>query len=109
MPLIPLGKPAAPTNITIMATTADSVTLTWLAGLNGGHQQSFLVMQGSPEMDGYMSSYPKGSIHDPGQGKLVQHTLTGLQPETRYDFIVMATNDKGITASAHVTTVTLGK
>ena len=37
------GKPEAPYNIDLVATTDHSVTLSWRPGFDGGYNQSFVV------------------------------------------------------------------
>lgn len=37
------GKPEAPGNIDLVATTDHSVTLSWRPGFDGGYNQSFVV------------------------------------------------------------------
>ena len=104
------GPPEAPGNLTITSITADSVTITWLSGLDGGHPQSFSILTHSAGGGDFTPSDTDVRINDTGRSQLMQHTVSGLQPRTHYDFKVSASNVKGTTPTYNsVTAVTLGE
>ena len=103
----PSGPPSPPTALQVDSATSVSVTLSWLPGLDGGHPQTFRVLLHTAGTTLFTSSPQENSINDPGYGQLVKHTVTGLTPETHYQFKVLTTNDKG-KAESLVNAATLG-
>ena len=89
--------------------TAVSVTLTWKSGLDGGHPQTFRVLQRPAGTTSFMYSKPGDTIIDPGHGQVVSHTVTALQPQTHYHFQVRAINKKGTTNAQFMKATTLGR
>ena len=104
-----LGPPATPTMVDVGSVTAISVNLSWVSGLDGGHPQTYHVLV-RPAGTTSSSSGPLGEpIHDPGLRHRVQHTVTGLEPNTNYYFQVVTKNMYGSQESVVVGGMTLGK
>ena len=83
----------------------------WQAGQDGGHKQSFHILQrlaGTTADFAQSQLEPGGIILDPGRAALVmKRTVTALRPKTKYQFKVEATNKKG-TNDDMVNAMTLG-
>ena len=88
--------------------TAVTATLTWRSGRDGGHPQTFSVLLRTPSSAAFSPSEPRISVSDPGLGKLVYHTVTSLEPETWYRFLIRSTNKKAHTDSTMENFITLG-
>ncbi|XP_074644103.1 nephrin-like isoform X2 [Tubulanus polymorphus] len=87
--LIQAGPPQTPSNLSIVAKTAVSVTLNWFSEFEGGSEQTFTA---SYRASNSTKSVNKTEIPDPGYRKLVQTKVTGLKPATDYQFKVKSVN-----------------
>ena len=71
--------------------TDSSITVTWIPGYNGGHQQTFHLqyrVSGSDEWK--LVDIPNN--HKEEQSDLMSYTLTELQDETLYELRMYAVN-----------------
>jgi hypothetical protein len=92
--------PTTPTNLTLTATTDDSVSLSWGASTDGGTSFTYQIHVSSstePEVDGTISDVTTTS-----------YTWSGAQPDGTYSFSVSAVNANGQSSadSNSVTTTT---
>ncbi|XP_074658381.1 synaptogenesis protein syg-2-like [Tubulanus polymorphus] len=83
------GPPQTPSNLTVIAKTAVSVTLSWVSEFEGGFKQTFTVSYRGSDSTGFVN---KSKIPDPGYRKLVQTKITALKPATDYQFKVKSIN-----------------
>ncbi|XP_074657814.1 nephrin-like isoform X2 [Tubulanus polymorphus] len=83
------GPPQTPSNLTVIAKTAASVTLSWVSEFEGGFKQTFTVSYRGSDSTGFVN---KSKIPDPGYRKLVQTKITALKPATDYQFKVKSIN-----------------
>ncbi|XP_074644904.1 neural cell adhesion molecule 1-like isoform X2 [Tubulanus polymorphus] len=83
------GPPQTPTNLTVLAKTAESVTLSWVSEFAGGSEQTFTLSYRALDSTQFVN---KTEITDPGYRKLVQTKITGLKPATDYLFKVKSVN-----------------
>lgn len=81
------SRPDTPTNLNILNTTHDSVTVSWIPGFDGGMKASYRVRYREANSEHY--KYEDGL---PNSHKL---TITGLKMNTVYLFSVMASNQLG--------------
>ncbi|XP_074646843.1 uncharacterized protein LOC141902832 [Tubulanus polymorphus] len=83
------GPPQTPSNLTVIAKTAVSVTLNWQSEFEGGSEQTFILSQKTSDSTQFVDI---AEIPDPGYRKLVQTKITGLKPATDYQFKVKSVN-----------------
>ncbi|XP_074646834.1 nephrin-like isoform X2 [Tubulanus polymorphus] len=83
------GPPQTPSNLSVIAKTAVSVTLSWVSEFEGGAKQTFAVSYRVSDATQFVN---KAEIPDPGYRKLVQTKITGLKPSTDYQFKVKSVN-----------------
>ncbi|XP_074645305.1 synaptogenesis protein syg-2-like isoform X2 [Tubulanus polymorphus] len=83
------GPPKTPSNLSVIAKTAISVTLSWVSEFEGGTKQTFAVSYRAWNSIQFVN---KAEIPDPGYRKLVQTKITGLKPATDYQFKVKSVN-----------------
>ncbi|XP_033759016.1 hemicentin-1-like isoform X2 [Pecten maximus] len=82
------NKPEAPTEIVVTSKTWESVYLQWTPGFNGGESQTFYIRY---------TSLPHSShgANDVDVATADEYNVTGLMPETTYDFKVYGVNKLG--------------
>ena len=110
MNLIILGCPEKPLNVTILAKTHNSITIAWMAGINGGSEQEFKVRFREKSQGNWFES--QESISGLKTGESINYTINGLDAQKKYEITVVAINQfKGTSESqADVQTfVTEGK
>ncbi|XP_033730333.1 hemicentin-2-like, partial [Pecten maximus] len=88
------GKPDSPYGGLAMCPFEDRATLSWTSGFNGGSSQTFIV---GIRTDTQSSIMIDRNINqsDPGRGKSVTTTVTGLTADTKHFFTVYAVNEFG--------------
>ncbi|CAC5416360.1 unnamed protein product [Mytilus coruscus] len=91
--LKPQDKPEAPQNFSVETTTFRSVNISWIAGFNGGHEQTFSVQYKATDD----VKWDKKIVHtnDIKTGSTVYYTLDQLRPDTSYQVIVVSANRQG--------------
>ncbi|CAG2217938.1 unnamed protein product [Mytilus edulis] len=84
--LKPRDKPEAPQNLFIESVTFGSVNLSWIAGFNGGYNQTFNVQFKTTDSDIWNTT----SVHsnDIKTGSVLHVTLDQLKPDTSYEVMV---------------------
>ena len=101
------GIPEAPRDVTVIALTAVSVTLSWIPGHSGGVSQTFTVYY---RKDGDKKIDFVSDVADPGLGNEVVIPIRNLQPVTLYYISVRGINQYGRSLEQdELQTVTLGK
>lgn len=73
------------------------MTLSWLAGDNGGVQQTFVVLKAAP----HRPLSKAGKVDDTGT-TVTQYKVTDLEPNTTYNFSVSVYNAIGRKDCSHV-------
>ncbi|CAG2218768.1 unnamed protein product [Mytilus edulis] len=91
--LKPQDKPEAPQNFTVVTTTFRSVNISWIAGFNGGHEQTFSVQ--FKATDDVTWNTKNVENNDIKTGSTVYYTLDQLKPDTSYQVVVVSTNLQG--------------
>ncbi|CAC5416363.1 unnamed protein product [Mytilus coruscus] len=91
--LKPQDKPEAPQNFSVETTTFQSVNISWIAGFNGGHEQTFSVQYKATDD----IKWDTKTVHtnDIKTGSTVYFTLDQLRPDTSYQVIVVSKNIQG--------------
>ncbi|XP_052062961.1 neural cell adhesion molecule 1-like isoform X2 [Mytilus californianus] len=91
--LKPQDKPEAPQNFSVETTTFRSVNISWIAGFNGGHEQTFSVQYKATDN----VKWDTKTVHtnDIKTGSTVYYTLDQLRPDTSYQVIVVSKNIQG--------------
>ncbi|CAC5381193.1 unnamed protein product [Mytilus coruscus] len=91
--LKPLDKPEAPQNLFVGTITFRSVNLSWIAGFNGGYDQTFTVQFKTTDNDIWNST----TVHtnEIKTGSAIYYTLDKLSPGTSYQVMVLSTNKHG--------------
>ena len=101
-----LGVPEAPHSVVLQSITAISVTLSWLPGRSGGSTQTFTVYY---RKDGESKILYQHGIEAIEEDELITYKVSGLDPQTKYNFKVQATNSCGESIfSLEVPSYTLG-
>ncbi|KAJ8316281.1 hypothetical protein KUTeg_006295, partial [Tegillarca granosa] len=85
------GPPDHPQNFKILTSSTDSVVVTWLAGSNGGHQQTFVI---SYQQTSKNETLKTKNITEIGGKELYVASIDNLLPETQYKFWIYAHNIK---------------
>ncbi|XP_071174121.1 neural cell adhesion molecule 2-like [Mytilus edulis] len=91
--LKPQDKPEAPQNVSVVTTTFRSVNISWIAGFNGGHEQTFSVQ--FKATDDVTWNTKNVENNDIKTGNTVYYTLDQLKPDTSYQVVVVSTNLQG--------------
>ncbi|XP_071174124.1 nephrin-like isoform X2 [Mytilus edulis] len=91
--LKPQDKPEAPQNVSVVTITFRSVNLSWIAGFNGGLQQTFTVQFKTIDNDKW--NVLNVHINDVMTGSTIYYTLDQLRPDTSYQVTVVSTNLQG--------------
>ncbi|CAG2242239.1 unnamed protein product [Mytilus edulis] len=91
--LKPQDKPEAPQNVSVVTITFRSVNLSWIAGFNGGLEQTFTVQFKTIDNDKW--NVLNVHINDVMTGSTIYYTLDQLRPDTSYQVTVVSTNLQG--------------
>lgn len=85
--------PEAPQYFSVGLLTDKSVILSWIAGFNGGHQQTFSVQFKTTDDD----KWDEHTVHNDGTrtGSTVYYKLDQLKPDSRYQVMVLSGNIHG--------------
>nr|XP_033770850.1 nephrin isoform X2 [Geotrypetes seraphini] len=86
--LVSTSRPDPPTHLEVISFTHNSVTLAWSAGFDGGLEQKFRVRYHWKEAPSFM-------YVDVFPPQATTFTITGLNPDTPYNFSVNAINVLG--------------
>ena len=81
-----IGPPNVPDNFKVTSHTSTSVCLSWRPGYNGGSTVQFVLIYKATREAGYVSTgpnLPEGTT---------QYCVKDLEPETKYEFLLMAEN-----------------
>ncbi|XP_076105775.1 protein turtle homolog B-like [Mytilus galloprovincialis] len=91
--LTPLDKPEAPRNLSVGPITCRSVNISWVAGFNGGYNQTFSVQFKTTDSDIWNST----TVHtnEIKTGSAIYFTLDQLKPYKSYEVMVLSTNIHG--------------
>ncbi|BFZ14386.1 hypothetical protein BsWGS_17425 [Bradybaena similaris] len=95
-----LGPPSCPTNLTVVKVGSDSVTLSWIAGFNGGLNQNFTVLRVDVTETSAPGHTVLGTVED--QGGHHVYDVTGLSESTEYTFGIEARNKEGSGNCSHL-------
>ncbi|XP_019627386.1 PREDICTED: nephrin-like isoform X2 [Branchiostoma belcheri] len=82
------SKPDMPTSVTLVKKEDTSVTLSWTPGFDGGVQQSFQIRYNKQGRQGFV-------YVDVTPPNATTYTVTGLDPNTAYEFAVTSINSLG--------------
>ena len=85
-----LGPPEKPMNVAILAKSHSSITIGWMAGLNGGSEQHFRILYREKGKMNYQESH--NSITGVKTGQSTNYTIHELYAKTEYEIIVVAIN-----------------
>ena len=98
MSAIILGPPAKPMNVSILAKSSNSITVSWKAGLNGGSEQYFKILYREKSK----TSYQKVGDNITGlkTGQEIHYTIQGLDEKKDYKITVVAINQFGSTSTS---------
>ena len=77
-------------NVTVVAKTHYSITIGWIAGLNGGSEQHFKVRYREKNQENWKES--QESITGLKTGESINYTINGLDAEREYEITVVAIN-----------------
>ncbi|VDI28788.1 Hypothetical predicted protein, partial [Mytilus galloprovincialis] len=91
--LKPRDKPEAPQNLSVESVTFVSVNLSWIAGFNGGYNQTFKVLFKTTDTDIWNTTTIH--THEIKTGSVMHVTLDQLKPDTSYEVMVLSTNIHG--------------
>ncbi|XP_033125255.1 nephrin-like [Anneissia japonica] len=80
--------PDAPTGLKVLSVTHDSVRLTWLAGFDGGLNQTYQIRFRRGDLTSFQ-------LMDVEPLYATIFTVTGLNPLSKYEFSVRGRNDLG--------------
>jgi len=96
---VPTEEPGAPTNLTEVGKTSNSISLSWTAPTNGGAVEEYEVWYKTGESD-YVKLPTDGSGVPTVAITGTVAVVSGLAPETTYTFKVVATNTVGSSETA---------
>ncbi|XP_066282017.1 nephrin-like isoform X5 [Branchiostoma lanceolatum] len=82
------SKPDMPTSVTLEKKEDTTVTLSWTPGFDGGVQQSFQIRYNKQGRQGFV-------YVDVTPSNATSYTVTGLDPNTAYEFAITAFNTLG--------------
>lgn len=88
-----LDKPDAPQNFSVETKTFRSVNLSWIAGFNGGLEQTFTVQFKTIDNDKW--KVKNVQINDIRTGSKIYYPLDQLRPDTSYQVTVVSKNLQG--------------
>ncbi|CAC5378323.1 unnamed protein product [Mytilus coruscus] len=91
--LTQLDKPEAPRNLSVGQITFISVSISWIAGFNGGYNQTFTVQFKTTDNDIWNST----TVHtnEIKTGSVMYVTLDQLKLDTSYQVMVLSMNTYG--------------
>ena len=94
-PFFPVGFPDKPINVAVHGVvvpgaTTVNVNVSWIPGYSGGYPQSFKVKYRAKQLRGPFTT--SDASNTPITNVFV---VTGLKPETEYEFGVQAQNERG--------------
>lgn len=81
------SPPEAPSNLTVLNVTEDSVTVAWAPGFDGGMKAHYRIRYREANSEHYR--------YEDGIPNLHKLTVTGLRPNTAYLLSIMAINGLG--------------
>ena len=84
------GPPEAPRNVTIIALAAESVVVSWVVGLNGGSEQTFVIE--FTELESSVENYIATEHVDLETDSVRASIIYGLNPKTKYQAKVRSKN-----------------
>ena len=94
-PFFPVGFPDKPINVVVHGVvvpgaTTVNVNVSWIPGYSGGYPQSFKVKYRAKQLRGPFTTSDASNT-------LITNVfvVTGLKPETEYEFGVQAQNERG--------------
>ncbi|KAJ8316072.1 hypothetical protein KUTeg_006086 [Tegillarca granosa] len=90
--VIPSGPPESPKNFGVLSVTSSSITVKWLRGFNGGHQQTFVVLYQEKDSKENLLSQ---KITEEENRESYTIAIRNLMPQTEYDFWIYSYNIKG--------------
>ena len=94
---IVIGAPDPPQNFSVIDQTDHSITVQWVAGYDGGHEQTFYVVYRQHGTDKWTTMTVSKSIKaKPNQ--LLQSEISGLQHSTTYEIKMFAENQQNKSA-----------
>ncbi|KAJ8316473.1 hypothetical protein KUTeg_006487 [Tegillarca granosa] len=88
------GPPDHPKLFKILSSTSDSITVSWIAGSNGGHQQTFVILYQQTEKDETLKTK---NITETDKKLNYTLTISELKPGTDYTIWIYSYNSKGNT------------
>ena len=71
-----------------------SVEVSWTPGYSGGFPQQFSIHY---RKKGSSGDFIEESVYNPANN---MYTVKGLSPNTEYEFLVQATNDRGVSQTS---------
>ncbi|XP_033758491.1 nephrin-like [Pecten maximus] len=98
----PSAPPETPSHFHEIETTTSSITVQWTKGFNGGHPQTFVILY-RPE--GGTRTETVSVIEQ--QQSTYTKDITGLTPNTRYQFNMYAYNEEGNSSLSSVVDTTM--
>ncbi|XP_071173896.1 neural cell adhesion molecule 2-like [Mytilus edulis] len=91
--LKPQDKPETPQNFSVETATFRSLNISWIAGFNGGHEQTFSVHYKAT--DDFKWDRKNVQTSNIRTGSTVYYTLDQLKPDTSYQVTVVSKNIHG--------------
>ncbi len=91
------GKPDSPDDLHVVATAADSVTLGWRPGFDGGHNQTYIVTVLFQKTGDLVF---EKTLESHGRAKVNRTTVVDLEPATSYIIRVRSKNRAGVSEAA---------
>ncbi|VDI38057.1 Hypothetical predicted protein, partial [Mytilus galloprovincialis] len=91
--LKPQDKPETPKNFSVETATFRSLNISWIAGFNGGHEQTFSVHYKAT--DDFKWDKRNVQTSNIRTGSTVYYTLDQLKPDTSYQVTVVSKNIHG--------------
>lgn len=86
--------PDHPKLFKILSRTSDSITVSWIAGSNGGHQQTFVILYHQTKKDETLKTK---NITETDKKLNYTLTISELKPGTDYTVWIYSYNNKGNT------------
>ncbi|CAG2227485.1 unnamed protein product [Mytilus edulis] len=91
--LKPQDKPETPKNFSVETATFRSLNISWIAGFNGGHEQTFSVHYKAT--DDFKWDKKNVQTSNIKTGSTLYYTLDQLKPDTSYQVTVVSKNIHG--------------
>ncbi|CAG2200304.1 unnamed protein product [Mytilus edulis] len=91
--LKPQDKPETPKNFSVETATFRSLNISWIAGFNGGHEQTFSVHYKAT--DDFKWDKKNVQTSNIRTGSTLYYTLDQLKPDTSYQVTVVSKNIHG--------------